>query len=88
MRCIFALQATIFFFQCGLMPFAWKGFLTMLCQLSAPPMYGRIGDAQLASDLCNGFTAGLGQPHCFLFEFKARRLFELFPCLIPFPSLT
>ena len=45
----------------GLMPTAWKRFLTMLGQLLAPLRDRGVGDAQLTGDLRDWLPAGLGQ---------------------------
>src|SRR5690349_2112437 len=44
-------------------------------------------DPQLSRDLCDGLARRLHQSHRFLFEFKARRLFEPCPFWVPFSSL-
>lgn len=54
-------------------------------------MNGRIGDAQLTSNLSDWLPAGLGQPDCFLFEFFGVGFLNLchddpFPDLIEYIS--
>src|SRR5690242_16521406 len=52
------------------MPTAWKRFLAVFYQFPSPLMNRGIGDAQLTSQLGDGFTTGRCQSHCFFFEFS------------------
>src|SRR6266567_5954302 len=60
----------------GLMPTAWKRFLTMLGQLLAPLWDRCVRDAQLTGDLRDWLPTGLGQPHRFSLKLLCLRLLD------------